>query len=72
MSIKRRILTAIAVFAVAAGILTAAEANKPKKVAVLDKPVAQEQSSPEQANPPPKVEKPHAKKYLPVHNFGGY
>jgi hypothetical protein len=70
MSTKRRIFSAVAVFAVAAGILTAAEANKPKKVAVLDKPVAQQANPPEQ-NPPPKPA-PHAKKYLPVHSFGGY
>jgi hypothetical protein len=71
MSTKRRIVTALAVFTVAAGILTAAEANKPKKVAVLDKPVAQQANKPEPANPPVKVAPP-AKKYLPVHSFGGY
>ena len=68
MSTKRRIFSALAVFTVAAGILTAAEANKPKKVAVLDKPVAQQTNPPEQAPPP----KPRAPKYLPQRTFGGY
>ena len=71
MSTTRRILTALATFTVAAGLLAVAEAKKPTKVASLDEPVAQNAQA---AKPQPKPEKPkpHAKKYLPVANFGDY
>jgi len=66
----RRILSAFAVFAIAGGLLAIAEAKKPVKVAVLHQPkeVAEENA------PPPEKEKPkpRAKKFLPVHDFGGY
>jgi hypothetical protein len=65
----RRIVAAFAVFAVAGGLLAIAEAKKPIKVAVLHQ---QKETPAQQENPPPKKPKPHAEKYLPVHDFGGY
>ena len=63
-----RILLALFVFLVAAASLALAEAKKPPKVAVLDKPAAQQQSS----GAARVKEKPRAKKYLPVADFGDY
>ena len=58
----RRILTAFAIFAVAGGALAWAEAKRPTD----NKPSEKEQAQ-------VKVkEKPRAKKYLPVKEFGDY
>ena len=68
----RRIITAFAVFAVAAGLLAVSEAKKPIKVAVV-RTQQNEANPPEnEPAPPPRKEKPRAKRYLPVHSFGDY
>ena len=64
----QRILVAVVVFASAVSLLALAEAKKPTKVAVLKMP-AQSQSS---GAAPRTKEKPRAKKYLPVADFGDY
>jgi hypothetical protein len=71
MSTKRRILTALAVFAVAGSLLAVADAKKPPpKLAALDTPA--QPNAPVRENAQPVKEKPHANNYLPVHHFGGY
>ena len=72
MSTTRRIVTAVVVFAVAAGLLAVADAKKPQKVALLDPPAATRTNEANPAPPAPKKEKPRAKKYLPVSSFGDY
>ncbi len=57
----RRILTAFAVFGLAASLLAVAEAaKKPIKVAIV------------KSEKKPKPDKPRVDEYLPVHHFGGY
>jgi hypothetical protein len=69
MSTKRRILAALGVFAAAVALLGfsfVADAKKPPRLATL--------MNPPNAAPQPKSERPRvrAKKFLPVHDMGGY